>query len=88
MQLGILGLGTWGLGTWGLIVTAILGCVVGLRYRVGALVAATLLAAALLAAGTLRGWIGTGEGLISLALLQVGYLAGVLISSLGRRRPR
>lgn len=76
------------LGIWGWITAGIVGCIIGVRFRIGALIAATLLAAAIAAAGVAQGLLAAGEAVLAVALLQLGYLAGVVLSSLGRRTPR
>lgn len=66
------------MGTLSLVIVgAIAGIALGLRYRVGALVAASLLFAIIAALGLTFGMIALAEAAILVAALQLGYLAGV-----------
>jgi hypothetical protein len=68
---------------------AIAGMLVGLGFRAGALIAATLAAAILALALQTRdhgfGWSSLWVTLQSVILLQCGYLAGLAVAALWRR---
>jgi len=68
---------------------AIAGMLIGLRFRAGALVAATLVTAVLAFVFQMRdhgsGWSPLWVALQSAILLQLGYLAGLAVAALWRR---
>lgn len=74
------------MATWNFIVAGIVGLALGSRYRIGALIGATLLFAAAMAAAFSMGRLGIGEGVLVLVTLQLSYFAGLVLSSLWRRR--
>jgi hypothetical protein len=67
------------LGSCAIIIACLVGCALGVRYRVGSLITATLIAAALVAAGVVNGDVGIREGVLALVVLQLGYLVGLLL---------
>jgi hypothetical protein len=73
--------------SWNLVVAAV-GIFIGLRFRAGALMAATLVTAALgltfQARGHDFGWLSLWVTLRLVILLQLGYLAGLAAAALWR----
>jgi hypothetical protein len=76
--------------TWALMIAASAsGMAIGFLFRVAALIAASVLVAAIgLGVGLLTGniWLAVLETMLALATLQIGYLAGLALTC--RRNPR
>lgn len=69
---------------------ALLGAVIGLRYKASAILAATIFVVGAIAAGDLLTgqslWMTLVHSLAAIVCLQAGYLVGLLIATFRRRR--
>lgn len=67
---------------WAYLAAATAGVLIGAYLRVVALIAASALLAVVLLAAVLSGAVDTIDALAQLALLQLGYLAGLILTGL------